>query len=250
MDKNFGYGMLDDSDTLLLAGHHILYKGIVFEDMVSKSKKESFFWTSYSDLMTSLFFVMLLLFVLTIISLRNTLIRIEGDRKATEQQLNKIREIEAAVSSIDPTWFRYDSVHKKHILKINVAFHTGSADMGDISEETKNSLVQAGNSIHEFLDSTSKSGVKYLLIIEGQASRDNYPLNDELSYQRALALSGFWKERGLDFRADSCELIISGSGQSGVLRAQPDNASNTANQRFLIHVIPKPGIIEASKPTG
>ena len=30
-------------------------------------KNKSFFWTSYSDLMTSLFFVMLLLFVTTVI---------------------------------------------------------------------------------------------------------------------------------------------------------------------------------------
>ena len=32
-------------------------------------KKESFFWTSYSDLMTSLFFVMLVLFILVIVLL-------------------------------------------------------------------------------------------------------------------------------------------------------------------------------------
>ena len=27
------------------------------------------------------------------------------------------------------------------------------------------------------------------------------------------------------------------------LRAYPDNASNTKNQRFLIHILPKPGVI-------
>ena len=32
-------------------------------------KRESFFWTSYSDLMTSLFFIMLTLFVLVIVLL-------------------------------------------------------------------------------------------------------------------------------------------------------------------------------------
>ena len=31
---------------------------------MSDKKKQSFFWVSYSDLMTSLFFIMLLLFVL------------------------------------------------------------------------------------------------------------------------------------------------------------------------------------------
>ena len=32
-------------------------------------KKESFFWTSYSDLMTSLFFIMLVLFILVVVLL-------------------------------------------------------------------------------------------------------------------------------------------------------------------------------------
>ncbi|MDR0989372.1 MAG: OmpA family protein [Prevotellaceae bacterium] len=217
--------------------------------MAKGNKKESFFWTSYSDLMTSLFFVMLLLFVLTIISLRNTLIKVEGEKIATEQQIDKIREIEDAVHSIDPEWFRYDSVHKKHILNIDVAFHKGSADITDIPQSTLTRLLKAGASIHNFLEKANKNNVKYLLIIEGQASRDNYPLNDELSYRRALALSKFWERNNLDFSSSGCEVIVSGSGQTGTLRVPPDNATNPANQRFLIHVVPKPGIIEASKHT-
>ena len=41
-----------------------------------------------------------------------------------------------------------------------------------------------------------------------------------------------------------CEVIISGSGQSSKFRVKPDNAKNKKNQRFVIHIIPKPGIIE------
>ena len=47
-------------------------------------KKESFFWTSYSDLMTSLFFVMLVLFILVIVLLHKRM-------EATEAQLQEIK---------------------------------------------------------------------------------------------------------------------------------------------------------------
>jgi outer membrane protein OmpA-like peptidoglycan-associated protein len=215
--------------------------------MVKKSKKESFFWTSYSDLVTSLFFVMLLLFVLAIISLRKTLNETQRQKEATQQQLDKITEIESAINSIDTIWFRYDPIHKKHVLNIDVAFQKGSANIADIPQKTLTSLISAGKSIHHFLETASRDRVKYLLIIEGQASRDNYIYNDELSYRRALALAHFWESENINFSSSGCEVIISGSGQSGTLRSQPDDAENTKNQRFLIHVIPKPGIIEASK---
>ncbi len=48
-------------------------------------KKESFFWTSYSDLMTSLFFVMLVLFVLTVVLLNKKMIEIKRITDATQE---------------------------------------------------------------------------------------------------------------------------------------------------------------------
>jgi len=44
-------------------------------------KKESYFWISFSDLMTSLFFVMLVLFVLTIALLHKRMINIGIGKK-------------------------------------------------------------------------------------------------------------------------------------------------------------------------
>lgn len=224
--------------------------------MAKNQKKESFFWTSYSDLMTSLFFIMLVLFVLTIISLRNAssdLIKAKEEaekaRKVSEQQLAKIKEIEEGLNNIDSKWFRYEPTYKKHVLKIYVEFETGSSEITDIPDLTRDELREAGQSILNFLNTAhQKHDVKYLLIIEGQASKDGYTRNYELSYERALALVNYWtNDCQLNFDLPYCELLISGSGQSGTLRIQPDNATNKANQRFLIHIIPKPGIIEASK---
>lgn len=200
--------------------------------------KRSFFWASYADLMSSLFFIMLVLFVLTVVMLQK-------QKEATEAEINKIKEIQNAISNIDSTYFAYNAEHKKHILKIDVGFQTNSADITDIELETRHQLLNAGKAINQFIkDACQKYNAQYLLIIEGQASKDNFIRNNELSYERALALVNYWKNNGVLFNSEQCEVIISGSGQDGTLRIQPDVAGNVKNQRFLIHILPKPGVIK------
>jgi hypothetical protein len=211
---------------------------------MSKQKKESYFWTSFSDLMTSLFFVMLVLFVLTIALLHRKMVDIEGERKATEEQLEKITEIEEAINRIDTLYFNYSNVYKKHILRTRVNFPRGVSEINVIDNYTKAELVKAGRSIQNSLEKISLEypEIQYLLVIEGQASMDNYPRNYELSYERALSLSRFWRDNNIDF-GNNCEVLISGSGIGGTMREREERL----NQRFLIHIVPKPGIIEASK---
>jgi outer membrane protein OmpA-like peptidoglycan-associated protein len=214
---------------------------------MSKARKESFFWTSYSDLMTSLFFVMLLLFILVIVLLHNKMVEIEKEKQATEKQLEKIREIEESVKNINAQYFEYDSIFKRHTLKnINVSFQRGSSNINDILQEQLFHLLEVGRSIQQFVEMAihKNPNVKYLLIIEGQSSKDNFARNYELSYERALALVKYWSKNQVVFNTNYCELIISGSGQSSPFRIQPDNATNTQNQRFVIHIIPKTGIID------
>jgi hypothetical protein len=62
-----------------------------------KGKDSGFFWPSFADLMTSLFFIMLVLYVLTYLKLTNERRIIENQKKVTEQQLNKINEIQKAL---------------------------------------------------------------------------------------------------------------------------------------------------------
>lgn len=163
-----------------------------------------------------------------------------GDRSGNE----KIKEIQNAISNIDPTYFAYNAEHKKHILKIDVGFQTNSADIIDINKNTRLQLLNAGKAINRFIEEACKKyKAQYLLIIEGQASKDNYIRNNELSYERALALVNYWKNNGVYFNPEECEVIVSGSGQDGTLRIQPDVAGNVKNQRFLIHILPKPGVI-------
>lgn len=214
---------------------------------MSKRNRNSYFLTGFSDLMTSLFFVMLVLFVLTLAHSRQRIINLRDGLTTTKEQLAKIEEIEESINRIDSTYFEYNNFHKKHILKIDVKFPVGVADIMSVDLNTRNELLKAGQAIQSSLRELLLEfpGIKYLLVIEGQASNDLYSRNYELSYERALALNKFWRneENKLDF-GDNCETIISGSGTGGTMR---DTINEHNNQRFLIHIIPKPGVIEAIK---
>lgn len=213
------------------------------------AKRESFFWTSYSDLMTSMFFVMLVLFVLVVALLHKKMSDIDAERKATEQQLRKITELNESIEQIDAKYFMYDQSYKRHTLKdISVEFKTESSDIMDIDAEDRERLLAAGRAIRSFMLSAKKKlpDAEYLLIVEGQSSKDNYPRNYELSYSRALSLVKYWTRNGIRFDDLPCEVIISGSGQASRFRVRPEvinGKANSANQRFVIHIIPKPGIM-------
>ena len=214
---------------------------------MAKKKKESYFWTSYSDLMTNLFFVMLMLFILAIALLHREMVQIGKERDATKEELEKINEIRTAIQNIDTTYFQYDEDYKKHILKTKVKFQTGSSNINDLDDATKDELLAVRDTIKSFLDKLlQKDGnASYLLVIEGQASKDKYALNNQLSYDRALSLFKFWfpdqKNTTLRFFNLPCEVVIAGAG---FMEGKPRDTENAANQRFLIQIMPQSGIIE------
>ncbi len=65
--------------------------------MSNESNKSNIFWTSYADLLTSLFFVMLALYVVTFVILRNE----QAKYKADSDKLKKLQQIENSVNNID-----------------------------------------------------------------------------------------------------------------------------------------------------
>ena len=214
---------------------------------MKKKKKESYFWTSYSDLMTNLFFVMLMLFILAIALLHREMVQIGKERDATKEELEKINEIRAAIKNIDTTYFQYDEAYKKHILKTKVKFQRGSSNINDLDDTIKEELLAVRDTIKSFLDKLMKKDgrASYLLVIEGQASKDKYTQNNQLSYNRALSLFKFWfpdqKNTTLRFFNLPCEVVIAGAG---FMEGKPRDTENEANQRFLIQIMPQSGIIE------
>ena len=207
-------------------------------------QSKDFFWPSYVDLMTSLFIVMLVLFILSYKLFQDK----QDELLVQVEQLRKIQEIEAALKGLEGKYFRFDPVTKRHELKVQTRFDPNSSV---IKESDKDSLYAAGLTLKKIIDDIKEDqGVKYLVIIEGMAARDlrnpdfhvlrrNYGY--QLSYNRALALLNLWENRDIKFDEKRFEILIAGSGFYGTGRYTGRREYD--NKRFLIQVIPKIGEI-------
>lgn len=206
------------------------------------TKKKDLFWPSYADLMTSLFFVMLALYALTFILLKKEKDKVLLDAKRYQE----IKKVEEGVRKLEDTKnFEYDSLYKRLILTEQIKF---DLNKHNIKEEYKPYLKNVGEQINGLI-SNRKDDVRYLIIVEGMASKDfkkGLTVEEEeklkthnylLSYRRAHALYKLWvEEERIDFSPENTEFIIAGSGTGGVGR---NIYNEKANQRFLIQVIPK-----------
>ncbi|MGN0189849.1 MAG: hypothetical protein ACI395_10065, partial [Candidatus Cryptobacteroides sp.] len=180
--------------------------------------------------------------------------------------------------------FEFNPQYVKHIFRIQVTYQTGEFSLYKLEDDINNNaiaelvrqkIIDAGKEIQKTIISlqnseSKKQDIKYLVVIEGQASADGYHINDYynndvLSYQRALALHRFWKEEAsIDFsNMDKCELVISGSGEGGVPRFTAEDYQKSSeyvsgksikkkdyekyNQRFLIHIVPVIGNIRMNE---
>lgn len=217
------------------------------------SKKPTFFWASYADLMTSLFFIMLALFVLTVTKLNNTI-------KVQRQQLEILTTVEENLKPLkkENSLFLYEDKYKRFKLAFDVKF---TEDKCKITKDellnyqyTIKKIDQVGEKLKQIIDKLNEEkkhndklkNVSYILVISGNASKNGDLFhNYELSYYRAWRLWYYWKmEKGIDFEAeqykDLIDLQISGNGWGGIGR----DAIESNNQRFLIQIFPKIGDIQ------
>ncbi len=226
-------------------------------------KKSNFFWIGYSDLMTSMFFVMLVLFIVTVgfllnkmsenISIIDENTELIDSLKVTQtgliqeiERANKLLNMEALFSPLNESnTFEYLPECRKYVMKELTGveiFEPGETVIRN--EELKQKALSAGRQLEQFLAGLmeDEQSISYLLVIEGnmantwdrQYSSDN-AYGYRTSYQRALALYELWQQNGIDFRRYNVEVMLCGSGFSGLCRA--DDEEN--NKRFSIQIIPK-----------
>lgn len=207
-------------------------------------KKSGFFWIGYADLMTSLFFIMLVLYVISFAILQSK----QGILEAQANQLKEIKNVQKAIENLDSTYYHFDTENKRYKLNIDVRFKSNSSNILDIPQKTRVGLGNAGKNLYDKVKSiidTSKT-IDYLLIIEGNAQRSNNNwvrnpnMGYNLSYKRALSLFNYWKQMGADFNSlgSQCEVIIAGSGYFSQSR---DEENENNNRRFTIQVTSKVG---------
>ncbi len=195
-----------------------------------KKSSHDFLWPSFTDLMMSLFFIMLVLYVLTYVYMKN-------EQMATHEQLRKIREIQHAVNELDTKYFNYDSTYRRFTLNRQISFARQQSTITNPAD--RQYLLNVGINIQTLIEKLKRKyagqNISYMVVIEGMASMDEYERNFQLSYERALALYALWKSAGIKLDASTCELQIAGSGTAGVGRS----SNEAQNQRFLIQIIPK-----------
>lgn len=228
--------------------------------------RRSAFWPSYVDIMTTLFAIMLVLFAVSYSSFKTK----QNELEEFKDKYEEIMAIYRAVDNIDPIYFEYNKEYLKHIFRIQVKYQTEKFHLNELVQDNPHSLeydtaaadsirrqvVAAGKEIRRTIlnlqhNDSIQTDIKYLVVVEGQASADGYHIDDfrnngVLSYQRALKLHEFWRdEAGIDFtKMAKCELVIAGSGEGGVPRADRVGVNDdSGNQRFLIHVVPVIGDI-------
>lgn len=200
-------------------------------------RKEGFFWASYTDLMTTLFFVMLVLYALTWAVLKQTIV-------ADANKYQKIKEVEDSVKKLqndEDKYFSYDAKYKRLILTDQIQFERASSI---IPEDERQSLLEVGQKINTVLqkqhETDSTNNMTLLVIIEGMASKegetdDNY----YLSYQRAYSLFKLWdRTNTIDMQNEKNEILVVGSGEGGVGR-YTKASEEKKNRRFIIQIIPK-----------
>ncbi len=215
---------------------------------MAKNKKESFFWTSYSDLMTSLFFIMLVLFVLclAILHQNNQKLRIAliGANATIEQQKRLLHIDEQFDPLIKSDIFIYKSDSKKFVVKDFIGKEIFSPNKDIILPEFTKRAIQVGQALEKQLKILAEQNpdFKYQMVIEGNVANKydySYPKDGiygyELSYKRALTLYLLWTRNGIDLRKYNTEIMICGSGWNGEDR---ENVEEN-NKRFSIQIIPK-----------
>lgn len=225
--------------------------------MADSGNKKSLFWTSYSDLMTSLFFAMLVLFVVVVVAmgavnkqLKEALNRAE----ITIEQQNQVLKLQEQFQTLaGATSLDYDEEKRMFYAKDFVGIEIFEPNKAEIKQKFINKVDEVGADIKNIIDSLNKTSnrFKYQLVIEGTAAipykekiaKTFNPNNYEmflLSYRRALALYKRWEY--LNFPESNTEVIIAGSGFNGKNR---DEIIEENNKRFVIQIIPK-----IDRPTG
>ena len=215
-------------------------------------ESKDFFWPSYVDLMTALFLIMLVLFVLGFKRSNDKQRdneRLISELKVQVQEKRKLDEIKAALKRLESSYFEYNPAYKRYELKFPVTF----APKSDVlPAEAQTPLVKAGRFLlREMQSIKNDDNVQYLIVVEGRAAKDlRYPANDphnldgpavrQLSYSRALAVIRLWEQAGLRFPAN-LEVVAAGSGFRGAGRYT--GGQEALNKRFIIQIQPKIGSI-------
>jgi hypothetical protein len=208
------------------------------------ARRPDYFWISYSDLMTSLFFIMLVLFVLAKVEWDKVKIELEEEKEKAVKNYEDLKRISESINKVEGEYFKYDSDKRSFSLKADtIKFGTAKTEL---SSGAKTHLTLAGRELAEKIRNLEKEykahDVRYTVVLEGMSSEDKNIgktlMNYQFSYERAWQVKQLWDNAKINF-SPTTEIQISGTGIDGLGMVLPK--SHSSNQRILIHVVPKIG---------
>ncbi len=205
--------------------------------------------------MTSLFFVMLVLFIICLIKVgaaNKELTEALAGANAEKEQLERILQLDSLFAELSRnSTLEYSEEKKMFYAKDFVGIEIFKPNDTVIKDEYWGRVDSVGNDLELLLQKLNgKNQFHYQMVIEGNAAIHWDMLRDKtfdpdhikmyrLSYDRALALYNRWRIKGKhDFRKYNTEVIIAGSGFNGNNR---DTTNENNNKRFVIQIIPKIG---------
>lgn len=223
--------------------------------MFNKNKaSENSGWKSYTDLVTGL----LMVFILISIVAFNNYNDMIGKTEATEKQYEMIKKIDSTFRHMkSDKLFVYDTLYNQFKLGIDVEFDGNGEWKTNIKDIYKSSLDSAGTELSTVLkELNEKFNVKFTIIIEGRAAKylryfdmkRNEELNKrywekamKISYDRAYQLKKLWWESGVFTWEDNgyIDLTIAGAGFSGNGRYPYRGEYEGKNKNFIVKVIPR-----------
>ncbi|NVK75114.1 MAG: hypothetical protein HWE24_16715 [Oceanospirillaceae bacterium] len=245
---------------------------------LNRMKKANFFWVSFSDLMVSLFFIMLVLSGISFVmfnsktkELELTIEELESKDSIIQVQLAKYEIIKSVEQNLEPLksqsdLFIYEPQYKRYKLAFDIQFREGKVGLNEDDVvgfgETQGKIERVGIELKRLVEELMRKKqrepekydqISYLIVVTGSASilpGDDPDRNYAYSYNRSYNLYKYWRDwLGIDFfdtkYHDIVEFQIAGNGEGGIGRyeSDPDNQyqNEKRNQRFLINVIPKIG---------
>lgn len=217
---------------------------------MSPRRKTDSFWLSYSDLMTSLFFIMLVLFIVCIIKMKGVQKTLAEEKEQIEiekERLENVLKLEDQFKELSEfSSLRYDEEHKTFIAKEFEGIEIFQSESDVIKLEFLDKVDKVGRDLETVLKQLNdqNKNFRYLLVIEGNAANSyKNPMDPDraypyrLSYDRSLALYYRWtKVDHINLRQYNTEVQICGSGLNGINR---DTKNEDNNKRFVIQIIPK-----------
>ena len=211
---------------------------------------KNLFWLSYSDLMTSLFFIMLVLFIVCVSNLSRQVSETAAARdeaNAKVEELQRLMDIERLFAPLvnDPD-FKYLESSKKFIAKEFTGIEIFEPDRDVILTRYQGKTIEIGQKIQNMLktmyNDPATRNLHYQVVLEGNVANtwDRRYSTDaasgyKLSYARALAVYNLWKSHGIDLRKYNAEILICGSGFNGIDRDPVEEN----NKRFSVQIYPK-----------